>query len=64
MASIRRKQVNGTTHYSLVESVRQNGTVRQRVLVSLGQSATIDEAIEVETKAEARQARREQRSAA
>jgi hypothetical protein len=49
MAFIRHKQVNGTTYYSLVESVRENGRVRQRVIVSLGQCATIDEAIDVET---------------
>jgi hypothetical protein len=49
VAFIRRKQVNGTTYYSLVESVRENGRVRQRVIVSVGQCATIDEAIEVET---------------
>ncbi len=51
MAFIRSKQVNGATYYSLVESFRQNGKVRQRVIVSLGQCATIDEAIEVDTDA-------------
>jgi len=36
MAFIRRKQVNGTTYYSLVESRREKGRVRQKVIVSLG----------------------------
>lgn len=49
MAFTRRKQVGGTTYYSLVESVRENGRVRQRVIVSLGQCATLDAAIDVET---------------
>ena len=48
VAFIRRKQVNGATYYSLVESVRANRRVRQRVIVSLGQCATIDEALDLE----------------
>src|SRR5579872_3402771 len=42
---IRRKLVNGVTYYALVESYRQNGKVCQRVIVPLGQSSTIKEAI-------------------
>jgi hypothetical protein len=47
MAFIRRREVNGATYYSLVESRRESGKVRQRVIASLGQSRTIDDAIDV-----------------
>lgn len=47
---VREKVVRGVRYHALVESYRQNGKVRQRVIVSLNQCATVEEAI---TKAEA-----------
>ncbi len=42
---IRERLVNGASYFSVVESYRDGGRVRQRTVVSLGQSATIKEAI-------------------
>ena len=43
---IRTKDVNGHKYHQLVESYREDGRVRQRVLAHLGESATLEEAIE------------------
>jgi hypothetical protein len=48
MAFIRKKTVKGATYFTLVESYRQDGKVRQRVIASLEQESTIAGALEVE----------------
>jgi hypothetical protein len=42
---IRCKRVKGQTYHQVVESVRTNGTVRQRVVVALGRSSDPVEAL-------------------
>jgi len=42
---IRKRELNGQTYYSIVESYRESGRVRQRTVVSLGQCSTVNEAI-------------------
>ena len=46
MAFVRTKDVYGHKYYQLVESYRENGKVRQRVLAHLGESASLEEAVE------------------
>ena len=50
MAFIRRRRVNRTDYYSVVESVREGRKVYQRTLASLGQCPSIEAAIERERK--------------
>jgi hypothetical protein len=45
MAYVRRKQVKGNTYYQLVESYRDGGKVRQRLVAHLGAFPTLEEAI-------------------
>ncbi len=45
MAYVRRKQAKGQTFYQLVESYRDGGKVRQRVIMHLGQYPTAEDAI-------------------
>ncbi len=45
MAYIRRKQVKGNTYYQLVESYRDGGKVRQRLIMHLGRYQTVEELI-------------------
>ncbi len=47
MAFVRTKKVNGGEYHQLVESYRDGGRVRQRVLLHLGEIATVDEALRV-----------------
>ena len=55
---IRKKEVKGGTYYQAVEGYRDAaGRVRHRTIISLGQCATIDEAI-AETKRQERRIRR------
>jgi hypothetical protein len=42
---IRQQTLRGATYYRLVESYRDKGRTRQRVLISLGQASTLEEAI-------------------
>ncbi len=46
MAYVRRKQVKGRTYYQFVESYRDNGRVRQRVIAHLGPWPSVEEAID------------------
>ena len=46
MAFVRTKDVYGHKYYQLVESYREDGKVRQRVLAHLGESASLEEATE------------------
>jgi hypothetical protein len=43
---IRRKNVGDRTYYDVVESYREKGKVKQRLIVALGRCSTIDDAIE------------------
>ena len=45
MAFVRIKRVDGGEYYQLVESRRVDGKPRQKVLMHLGQYATVDEAL-------------------
>jgi hypothetical protein len=47
---IRRKIVNGTTYYAVVESYRKDGKVRQRTLFSMGRDSSFDPNIDRLTK--------------
>jgi hypothetical protein len=42
---IRRKIANGVCYYDLAESYREDGQVKKRILISLGRSPSIAEAI-------------------
>ncbi len=46
MAFVRKKKVKGHDYYQLVESYRENGRMRQRVLAHLGHVDTLEAAIE------------------
>lgn len=46
MAFVRKKRVKGKEYYQLVESRRVEGKPRQKVLMHLGQHASVDEALE------------------
>ncbi len=46
MAYVRKKKVDGREYHQLVESYREDGKVRQRVLAHLGRYATVDEALD------------------
>lgn len=46
MAFVRKKRVNGREYYQLVENYREDGKVRQRMLVHLGPYPTVEAAIE------------------
>lgn len=46
MAYVRKKRVKGYEYYQLVESYRENGKVRQRMLEHLGEYPTVQAAIE------------------
>jgi hypothetical protein len=43
---IRRREINGTAYFSVVETYRDDGKVCQRTVVSLGQFSTVEAAIE------------------
>jgi hypothetical protein len=66
MAFVRKKNVKGHEYYQLVESYRENGRMRQRVLAHLGHAQTLEAAIENvaaeldETRAKQRAIREEQ----
>ena len=45
MAFVRTKRIDGREYYQLVESRRVDGKPRQKVLMHLGQHATVDEAL-------------------
>ena len=45
LAFVRIKKVDGGKYYQLVESRRVDGKPRQKVLLHLGQHATVDEAL-------------------
>ncbi len=46
MAYVRKKRVGDREYHQLVESYRENGRVRQRVLTHLGRYANVDAALE------------------
>ncbi len=50
MAFVRTKRVDGNEYHQLVESYRENGRMRQRVLAHLGKASTLEEAIQDTTK--------------
>ncbi len=67
MAFVRTKKVKGKEYHQLVESQRVDGEPRQRVLIHLGQHASVDAALEAwprEIRRLRRQAIRERKSAA
>ena len=45
MAFVRIKRIDGREYYQLVESRRVEGKPRQKVLMHLGQHATVEEAL-------------------
>jgi hypothetical protein len=45
LAFVRIKRIDGKEYYQLVESRRVEGKPRQKVLMHLGQHATVDEAL-------------------
>lgn len=45
MAFVRKKQMVGGKYFQLVESRRVDGKPRQRVLLHLGEHATVDDAL-------------------
>jgi hypothetical protein len=45
MAYVRKKKVKGGEYYQLVQSRRENGNPRQRVLLHLGRHPTVDAAL-------------------
>jgi hypothetical protein len=46
MVYVRKKRVKDRDYHQLVESYREDGKVRQRVLVHLGEYPTVDAALE------------------
>ena len=50
MSFIRRKVAHSKTYYALVESYRENGKVKQRILCPLGKSPTFEDAIKRQKK--------------
>ena len=47
MAYVRRKKVKGNTYYYIVESYKEKGNVKQRVLLYLGTANNILEKLKV-----------------
>jgi hypothetical protein len=47
MAFIRRKIANGICYYDIAESYREDGEVKKRILISLGRSSSVGEAIQI-----------------
>ena len=47
MAFIRRKKVKGKTYYYIVESYKDNGKVKQRVLCYLGTASNLLEKLKI-----------------